>query len=413
METTSYPEEFDPVVRQLTQKYVAMWQELPEAGPEFSRRFAPWQQSENERQLKLHLKGMPTSFGTYEQLPDANKAHISLNVMNAIVGSSLLSREVLSNKYFEESEWVTRQFMKEAREFDPSLSENDIHQALRNLWVFNSIQMFLERAIMLTPSSFAYSLLYPYSDNGLDSGGRTRDEKNRLVCWLSKWFETNGCQAIDDLTEKIAGLLNMIGEEYPREAFPEVHRSLFAIHRSQQKSLLLHGSCPAADDAGILSITVEKGGTSVLVDGYLAAGQLSTAEADSLFEYGVVLQFIDDLQDIDEDKTSNHVTPFQRALEKGELESVTRRLLCFANRCVTDLGRKDLKGTNSFQQMIEGSCTFLVMDAVARHHELYSNGFLRNAERSMPLRPEFLRELHYEMKMRLTRNAVHPRIRHS
>lgn len=398
MDRTYHPKDFDTIIRQLTVRNVALWHELPDVMPEFSRRFAPWQQRENERQLELHLKGMPTSFGMYEALPDADKAHVSLDVMKAIVGSSLLSHEVLSDKYFEESEKVTKRFMKEAREFDPTLSENDIHQALRNLWVFNSIQMYLGRRIMLTPSSFAYSLLYPYADNGLDSGARTKEEKKGLVCWLSKWFEINGCEAIDDLTAKIAGLLSMIGEEYPRDAFPEVHRSLLAIHMAQQKSLLLHESCLDADDADLIAITVEKGGTSVLADGYLAAGRLDAESADSLFEYGVVLQLVDDLQDLEEDKAADLVTPFRRAVEKGGIEGITRRLLHFAKRCAADLGGRDLQGARSIGEMIHASCTFLIMDAVAQHQESYTKSFLRTLEPFTPLRLGYLREMHREMK---------------
>ncbi len=413
MNTMHQAEEFDTVVRQLTAKYLVLWRELPDVAPEFSRRFTPWQQRENERQLEIHLKRIPSSFRMYEDLPDADKAHVSLDVMKAITESSLLSHEVLSYKYFEDSERVTRRFMKEAREFDSMLSENDIYQASRNLWVFNSIQMILGQEIELTRSSFAYSLLYPYTDNGLDSSAQTSDEKHAYIHWLSQWFERENWQPLDDWTGKTAKLLQMIEKEYPRPQFCDVYLSLRAIHQAQIKSLLLHNITSNYDEESLTAITIEKGGTSVLADGFLAAGRLNIAEADSFFEYGVLLQLLDDLCDFDEDKINAHSNPFLRIAERDELDSVTRRLLLFVKRCAGNLASLKRFHGPQIREMVEQSCSFLILEAAARHREFYSKNFLRKVECWMPLRSAFLRELHSEIEMRQAQSAVHVRLTHA
>ena len=332
MNNISNTENFSSVVHQLTEKYATLWRELPDTMPESSRRFTPWQQRENERKLESHLKEISTSFELNEGVPDADKPHISLDAIKAILGSSLLSHDLLGNRYFEESERATKRFVREAREFDSTLSESDIHQAFRNLWVFNSIQMIFGREIELTPSSFAYSLLYPVTDNGLDSSGRTSDDKRAYVGWLSRWFEDGYCQPVDDWTEKTAELLLMIEQEYPRPEFCNVYLSLQAIHEAQTKSLLLQNIPPGYNEEDLTAITIEKGGTSVLVDGFLAAGCLNLAEADSFFEYGVLLQLIDDLRDVDEDRTNGHSTPFLRMVEGDGLDGwySTASLFCHA-----------------------------------------------------------------------------------
>ena len=102
-------------------------------------------------------------------MQDLEDSPVSFDIIRTAVESSLFLHEGLSGNYFEMSEKVTRRFIQDAKIFDHSLSQDDIHQALRNLWVFNSIQMIAGKDIDLTPSSFAYSLLYPYTDNGLDS----------------------------------------------------------------------------------------------------------------------------------------------------------------------------------------------------------------------------------------------------
>ena len=409
MNRTPTPEEFDITVQQLTEKYDGLWREFPDGVPEFSRRFTPWQQRENERQLELHLKKLPPSLDMNDVLHDAEKSHISFDAMKAIAGSSILSRDILNDKYFEESEKTTKRFVKEAKEFDPSLSENDIHQALRNLWVFNNIQMIFGREIDLTPSSFAYSLLYPVTDNGLDSSTRTPVEKQDYIRWLSRWFESDNCRPVDEWTEKTAALLRMIEKEYPRREFSGLYLSLRAIHQAQTKSLLLHNIKSDCDEESLTAITIEKGGTSVLVDGFLSARSLDTPEADALFEYGVLLQLVDDLRDVDEDGINGHSSPFSRIAEKGELDTSTGRLLFFVKHCAGNLSNLNQFHGQQIREMIEQSCSFLILETAARHPDFYSKPFLHDIECWMPMRPAFLKELQSKIEMRQTQGAPNPR----
>ena len=409
MDEPSHAEQFYTAVRQLTEKYLAMWRDLPDVEPEFSRRFTPWQQRENERQLEMQLKRSPISFGTDGDMQDPESFRISFDVIKTVVGSSLLSHDRLNADYFNESEKVTRQFMVDAKLFDPSLSQNDVHQALRNLWVFNSIQMIVGKKMELTPSSFAYSLLYPYTDNGLDSSEHSSDEKQGYISWLSEWFLGNKYRPIDDWTGKIAELLMMIEKEYPAPEFCDVYLSLSAIHRAQSKSLILHNIQHGSDEENLTAITIEKGGTSVLADGYLAAGRLNNAEADCFFEYGVLLQLVDDLLDIDEDGVNAHSTPFLRIAERGNLDSAARRLLLFVKHCAGQLSNLNRSHAHRVKEMVEQSCSFLILETAARHREFYSSRFLQNVECWMPLRPALLNELHREMKMRHARSETYTR----
>ena len=63
---------------------------------------------------------------------------------------------------------ATREFARQARAFDPAIALEDVGQALRNVWIMNSIQMLLERPVAFSPAVFSYSMLYPYTDNYLD-----------------------------------------------------------------------------------------------------------------------------------------------------------------------------------------------------------------------------------------------------
>ena len=57
-------------------------------------------------------------------------------------------------------------------------------------------------------------------------------------------------------------------------------------------------------------LSFEKGGASVLADGYLAAGTLSREEVQFIFRWGALLQLVDDLQDIRQDGGEHSLTIF-------------------------------------------------------------------------------------------------------
>lgn len=411
MYPTGQRAKFDAMVRAMTAKNLVLWQSLPEDEPRFSCRFTPREQSENEKIIGEQFANLPASETAFHTALSSDRVFNVQQVRRSVFGSSLIPDNGVSGMFFEQSEQVTRRFAERAAEFDPAITDTDIHQALRNLWVFNVIQMTLGLEIRLTPSSFAYSMLYPYTDNGLDSASRTPDEKRAYVRWLSLWFERGPCPSYDDWTEKTAGLLRMIEEEYPRSEFADVQSSLQAIHRAQMKSLLLHANQPEEDEERLTAITIEKGGTSVLADGFLAAGQLRNDQADAFFKYGVVLQLIDDLRDIDEDRSAGHSTPFLRIAECQELDRATRQLLHYVKDCARQLAALDSLHGPQVQDMIERGCTFLILEATARHHDFFSRQFLRKVEHAMPLRPPFMRELYRKIKLHQSQNVVSARLR--
>ena len=93
----------------------------------------------------------------------------------------------------------------------------------------------------------------------------------------------------------------MFEEQYNRIDFPEVYQSLYAIQKGQTDSLKLLKSNGLSENE-IRRVCFEKGGASVLADGYLVAGKLTKKEEQALFGYGVYLQLLDDIQDLFLDK---------------------------------------------------------------------------------------------------------------
>jgi hypothetical protein len=394
-------ESFADAVTELTGRYHTLWSESSGFPPDRLRRFSPAGKAEKEREVELLLEKSLPQMDRYEEMEEGDRARVLGRAHTALGKLMTGEGDPAVNRFFGECESAGRKFVRRAREFDPSLSDDDIHQALRNQWVFNSIQSYLGHPVTLTSSSLGYSLMYPYTDNWLDGAAHTPAEKDRFNQSLKSWLEGVRGEGVDSDDRDFRGLLRMIESEYPRGRFPGVFDSLLAIHRAQQRSLILHGPVEESAESFLESLTIEKGGTSVAVDGYLVSGALGTDSLHALFGYGVVLQFIDDLQDIREDSASGHSTIFTRGCRNGPLDHLTARLINFTCDTVRLLNNSPSGEASFLAGLIEGSCIFLILEAVARYSHLFSGAYLHMVEEFSPLRFSYLGGLHDRVRTNL------------
>ena len=154
----------------------------------------------------------------------------------------------------------TRRFIQAARDFDPGLSLDSAYQALRNVWIMNSLQFDLGLPVEHTDAVFAYSMVYPYLDNMLDDAREAEAGKLAFVSRLRSWLEGGADPAVSPGEEKLVSLVRLIERRFPRPEFPGVYRSLLAIYNAQVKSLLQQRPEAAPSLEDILAISLEKGG---------------------------------------------------------------------------------------------------------------------------------------------------------
>jgi hypothetical protein len=186
-------------------------------------------------------------------------------------------------------------------------------------------------------------------------------------------------------------LVKLIEEQYPRARYPQVFDCLLAIHRAQEESIaqLRTGNYPG--DAELLRMSCAKGGSSVLADACLAHGYLSGEEGLFAFEWGVLLQLGDDLQDVREDIRRGSLTLFSRAAVLGApLDALLIQLLNFSEHVAAGMDHLP-NGTETLKKLLRMSWRSLIIGAVANSHEFFSPQFLEEAERWSPFRFEFLR----------------------
>jgi hypothetical protein len=288
------------------------------------------------------------------------------------------------------------QFARWARDFDPTLSTADTIQACRNAWTACGLQPLLGQPMVLTPSILAYSLLYPYSDNYLDHPDLSTGEKLHF----SERFRQRLCGQLRSAGNPheavVWTMVQMIEDQYPRARYPQVFDSLLAIHRAQERSIAqLDKGNRLADSCGnidVVRISCAKGGTSVLADACLAHPWLTAEESRLSFEWGVLLQLGDDLQDVDEDLRRGSVTLFTRAATEGRpLDSLVLQLLNLSQQVADRMDRLP-NGTSSLKELLRFSWRSLILMAVADTHEFFSPAFLAELEPCSCFRFGFLRE---------------------
>ena len=134
--------------------------------------------------------------------------------------------------------------------------------------------------------------------------------------------------------------MQLIEEQYPRRHFTQVFESLLAIHRAQECSIAQLKGCGSLDDAELIKISFDKGGTSVLADACLSHGSLDEEQNRFAFEWGVLLQLGDDLQDLHDDMSCGSTTIFTRAAaSRLPLDSLVLQLLTFSEQVATRMDR--------------------------------------------------------------------------
>lgn len=283
---------------------------------------------------------------------------------------------------------ITKQFMRDARSFDDTISLGDIGQAMRNVWIFVILQKIFKKPLHYHKAIFAYSMLYPYTDNYLDDKSISIEEKKAFNAWFSLRLVNADCKAHTAYETIIDKLIKEIEGVFDRSQYPQVYESLLLIQQGQMKSL--HQQANLRDLNGILTISIEKGGASVLADAYLIDGDITPEEYQFCIEYGLLLQIADDIQDIREDRMQQHNTLATLMDDKRARYNLTRQLLSYTTYVIQNLCPYK---NHVFQDFVEKNCHLLIYFSLLKNKELYPFWFMRKVGLCMPVTNAFTSKL--------------------
>jgi hypothetical protein len=378
-------------VEQLVAESIALWQRGATCLPPLGRRFTTAQQCQKEALLDQFLASMESeALRVPRTKTERARVHERISAAFTQFARTALELEdrhldLLLDRGFPA---VGASLGRLARQFDPAVGTAEIFQACRNAWAACGLQALFGLPMTVTPAIFAYSMLYPYSDNYLDDASVPRERKLSFSAQFRHRLAGECVPASNDREEAIWKLVGMIESGYARAEYPEVYASLLAIHRSQEESirLLQRGQEDAAD---VLPVVFTKGGASVLADAYLASGRLTDAEAGFAFDWGVLLQLGDDLQDVREDTAAGLRTVFSTAAAMGPLDALTNRTFQFALHVMNRM--EALTGApEALKDLLRRSSISLVVRAAGALREHYSDTWINEIETYSPFRFAFL-----------------------
>ena len=372
----------------LVQEALAEWEACPVWLPPFQETFSVAEQAAREARLEEFLKSVESDL---RRPPRSKSGRNALRervtfAFERFARAGLDLKDdhlgLLLNGGFSA---IGTQMARGARRFDPAISPADIFQATRNAWTAGGLQVLLGREMRLTPAIFAYSMLYPYTDNYLDDTGVPSEEKVKFNARIKRRLSGEMIAPVREGEATLWQLFEMIEGQYSHAGWPQVYASLLAIHQAQENSLRQRASPPSLHGPDVIKLSFEKGGASVLADAHLAAGTLSREEAQFVFAWGALLQLVDDLQDIRQDRREGALTIFTQAAGRVPLDELTTRTLSFGQKVMRRMDQMPVR-CQALKEMIQKSYTSLLIWSAGECGELYTRDYLAELETHSPFR---------------------------
>ncbi len=381
----------------------AEWEKQPEAFPVFLEKHpeifpavGDMQKKENEALIEEFSARMQKKA---EQRPEGKEGlkqweqEMEQELKCFLEKEKMLSlSEWINPVLFHEFEKETKHFIDRVRGFDADLNAGQIWQAMRNYFIYAMIvEMQGERQNAANPI-LAYSLLYPYTDNYIDDKTTTKEEKERYNRMIARKLKGEPVLVQSALEEKTCRLLDMIGDAYEGEAKKKVIGTLLQLLEAQNYSIRQQKAGISEDE--ILGISIWKGSTSVLADYLFATQDWREKEEGFYLRFGFLLQLVDDLQDMEEDKKEGSHTMMIKAAEQKRLEGQVNRLLWF----IWDTVRAFEPRNPGLKGFVLKNCVEITLLSVAMSAQHFLKEYIKALEPYLPLSVEFIKKMKKQQK---------------
>ena len=369
------------------------WLNSKDHFPDFLTLIPQNKQEDNEQFLDNYLKQFQKQIKRFHSLPLLNKywKRKTLNMFqNFLQMEQVLSvHQHMTTQDIQNFKIEMMDFMREVRTFAPELSFEDIGQATRNYIVFAMFKIMHKEYSGFNKAAFGYSMLYPFTDNYIDSKSNTPKDKkiyNQLIHDKIKGLPTS---PISTHHRKTCELIGAIESLYPRDNHSDIYKLLLQMLDAQELSIKQQHSDLMLSKEERLDISIYKGGISVLIDRYFVQKELT--EKDILFYlgFGFFLQLADDLQDIGDDSSKGHSTLLTYDTSCPEVEKVVNKILHFLHHITKDYQPDNI----SFKEFVLSSSYLLILSSVIGSKKFFSQSYLDRMNKHLPVSKIYLEKL--------------------
>ncbi|MBS2098660.1 hypothetical protein [Carboxylicivirga linearis] len=368
--------------------FKTLWNNSSSVFPKLDTAYSLLQKKVKEKQFEAFLRSINACLSDCEM---GSSHPLFTHIRNFLKECLDYSDEQLNIILSDEMVDTTLHFVRKARQFDAELELEEIFQACRNVWIMNGLQYLLGQDIKLTPSVFAYSMLYPYTDNFVDDANISKDEKAAFAHRFYKRLDNQLVDPANHNEDKIFQLVGMIEKQWPRESYPKVYESLLAIHKAQTKSSDLLSESGELTQDEIFEICVEKGGCSVQADGYMILGDLNKEQKEFLYNYGAYLQILDDLQDVQDDTSQGLLTCFSATAKESVIDDYASKTFWLGKKILDSIENLSYNNKAVFLTLMKKSIELFVLESVVSANSLFSKKYVKSFTDYSPVRVSYLR----------------------
>jgi len=369
------------------------WIASPDSFPDFLAEISAETRKQNEQYIQMIsddfrklIKSFPISSRgrkKWKQKMQDMLGHVLLE--ETIIGVHFAMDKQTLGAFQEE----LKAFLLHVRRFAPELPMEGIAQAIRNYIVyamFNEIHQLKPGFCM---AGFGYSMLYPFTDNYIDSPEYSDMEKRKYNRIIRDKIEGKEVTPLTLHQKKTCELLSAIESEYPRESDPTIFTLLLMMLEAQEDSLRQQNKSEPLSLSERLDISLCKGGLSVLIDRFLVKKEITESDLAFYLGFGFFLQLADDLQDIKDDSLQGHQTILTMDLRCEQEEKTANKTLHFMHRI-----SKDFQADNDvFMDFIVSNCYQLIYSSIIGSREFFSQAYLDRLERYFPVTYPFLEKI--------------------
>jgi hypothetical protein len=282
-----------------------------------------------------------------------------------------------------------KDFLRHVRAFAPELPIDGIGQAIRNYIVYMMFARIHQVKQDFSTACFGYSMLYPFTDNYIDSRNYSDKDKAEYNHIIRDKIIGREVQPRSPHQHKTCELLGMVESEYPRELDSTVFKLLLMMLEAQEESLRQQSPEDALTLSERLDISLYKGGISVLIDRFFVNKEITEADLTFYLSFGFFLQLADDLQDIKEDRENGHQTILTLDTTYAREERIVNKMLHFVQK-ITDSYPSD---NDVFKNFVLSNCRQLINSSIIASREYFSKEYLETMEGFFPVSYQFLEKM--------------------
>ncbi|MHB1484314.1 MAG: hypothetical protein ACYCYI_06580 [Saccharofermentanales bacterium] len=311
-------------------------------------------------------------------------------INHALFNESIIGiHDYMDQRMIGEFQDELKVFFRHVRKFSPELQIEGIGQAARNYVVYAMFKEINNVKADFCTACFGYSMLYPFTDNYIDNPKISDPEKAGYNKMIRDKIEGHEVHPGSLHQKKTCNLLQMVESSHPRNDDPTASQLLLMMLEAQVGSIRQHDISLALDEDERLDISIYKGGISVLIDRFFVDKEITAEDLDFYFGFGFFLQLADDLQDIKEDGENGSQTVFTLDTSAKHEEKIVNKMLNFVNAMFKNYNAEN----DEFKKFILSNCFQLVYSSVIQSKEYFSDDFLENIERYLPVSSRFFEKI--------------------